>query len=84
MTAGIHKYGDLNPEAPGGIDFNAAMMHMSIQKNGHGVEMHFDPATIARIKAYGFDGLEFNIQSIVHGHQFAITALVFCLPKKNT
>ena len=49
----------------GGIDFDAGKMHMNIQKNDPGEEIHFDQTMINRIKARGFDGLEFHIQSIV-------------------
>ena len=52
-------------QAPGGIDFNRANMQMNVNKEGPGVQMTFDPATVDRIKREGFDGLEFRIQSII-------------------
>jgi hypothetical protein len=53
------------PEKNGGIDFNASNMQMNVRKEGNGVGMRFDPAMIERMKTEGFDGLEFNIRSIV-------------------
>ncbi len=50
---------------PGGIDFNSGHMQIDEKIIGDGVEMHIDHAMIKRIKAEDFDGLEFNIQSIV-------------------
>jgi len=54
-----------NAQSPGGIDLNGVNMKMGIQKDGQGPVFRFDPAMIGRIKTEGFDGLEFNIQSIV-------------------
>ena len=49
----------------GGINLNSGNMQMGIQKDGQGIELRLDPAMIERIKTEGFDGLEFNIQSII-------------------
>jgi hypothetical protein len=54
-----------NRPRDGGIDLNSGNMHMGIHQEGQGVQMHFDPAMIQRIRAQGFDGLEFKIDSIV-------------------
>ncbi|MDO8675934.1 MAG: hypothetical protein Q7K71_07495 [Candidatus Omnitrophota bacterium] len=59
-----------NPDAamattPGGIDLNRARMQMNVRKEGQGVQMQFDPAMIERIKRDGFDGLEFQINTII-------------------
>jgi len=49
----------------GGIDFNGAHMRMNVHKEGAGVGMQFNPAMIARIRQEGFDGIDFQIQSIL-------------------
>ena len=49
----------------GGIDFDRSKMQMNVRKEGDGVQMQFDAAMIARIKREGFDGIEFNIQTII-------------------
>ena len=59
-------------KAKGGIDLTRNQVRVS--KEGQGVQMQFDPSMIARIKREGFDGLEFQIQSIV-----PITNLPFLL-----
>ncbi len=50
---------------PGGIDLDRAQMRMNVRKQGTGVAMGFDQAMAERIQKQGFDGLEFQIQSIV-------------------
>ena len=50
---------------PGGIDFNRAKMRMNVQKEGNGAQMQFDPAAIERIRRDGFDGVDFEVQSII-------------------
>ncbi|MBF0504191.1 MAG: hypothetical protein HQL14_03715 [Candidatus Omnitrophica bacterium] len=52
-------------ENPGGIDFNSEKMQMDIQKERSGVQIHPDRTVFDRIKAEGFEGLEFKIESIV-------------------
>ncbi len=49
----------------GGIDFNRANMAMNVRKEGNGVQMQFDPAMIARIRKSGFDGVNFEVESII-------------------
>ena len=49
----------------GGIDLDRNKMRMNVSKDGHGVQMQFDQKLIAQIKAEGFEGLDFQIQSIV-------------------
>jgi hypothetical protein len=51
--------------APGGIDLDSAKMEMNVSKDSGGVSMQFDPALADRIKREGFDGLKFNIYSIL-------------------
>ena len=49
----------------GGIDLDRSKMQMNVSKDAvGGVDVRFDPAMVERIKREGFDGLEFNIQSI--------------------
>ena len=52
-------------EAPGGISFDRAQMQMNIRKEGQGVQMKFDPAMVARIRRNGFEGVDFEIESII-------------------
>ena len=49
----------------GGIDLDRAKMQMNINKQGEGVQMHFNAAMIQKIKRDGFDGAEFKIESIL-------------------
>ena len=49
----------------GGIDLDRFKMQMNVSKNGHGIQMPFDSTIIAQIKAQGFEGLDFQLQSIV-------------------
>jgi CheY-like chemotaxis protein len=47
----------------GGIDLSRSQLHVS--KEGAGVQMPFDQAMVARIRREGFDGIDFQIKSIV-------------------
>ncbi len=49
---------------PGGIDLDRNKMQLNTRKE-EGITMHFDAAMVGRIRREGFDGLEFQIQSIV-------------------
>ncbi len=50
---------------PGGIDLDRAKMQMNIEKEGEGVRMKLNQELVDRIRRQGFDGLEFNIRTIV-------------------
>ena len=45
----------LNPN--GGIDLDRANLDLSVQKEGNGVKMNFDPAMAAQIRREGVSGL---------------------------
>ncbi|MBF0386975.1 MAG: hypothetical protein HQL20_03875 [Candidatus Omnitrophica bacterium] len=40
----------------GGIDFDSAMLNMTVERTGNGVKVNIDPAEIQRIKTRGVDG----------------------------
>ena len=47
----------------GGIDLGAN--RIKVLKDGLGVNMRFDPAMMGQLKRDGFDGMEFQIQTLV-------------------
>ncbi len=49
----------------GGIDLTRTKEKIIVSREGQGVQMQFDPAMLERIQREGFDGLEFQIESIV-------------------
>ena len=65
---------------PGGIDFDRAKMQMNVNQDAvlGGVKADFDPAMAVRIKRQGFEGLEFNIQSIVPINNLSLNLQKFC------
>ncbi len=50
---------------PGGIDLDRSKMRMNVRKEGAGVQMQFDRAAIERIRKNGFDGVNFEVESII-------------------
>ena len=50
-------------KTPGGIDLSHSQINP--RRDRDQIQMRFDPAMIERIRQEGFDGLEFNIESIV-------------------
>jgi len=63
----VRKGLNLSDAAMGGIDLNQLHMKMNISKDQAfgGVDVKFDPAMIVRIKRDGFDGFDFEIESIL-------------------
>jgi hypothetical protein len=57
--------GELSELSHGGIDLDQAKMQMSVNKEGQGIKMQFDQAIVEKVKREGFDGIEFEIKSIV-------------------